>query len=118
MGILLMVAESSADTTITQWRCNADEYSANDAYAANVEYIEVMLVSVTPNVGYYYNTQSPADTDICYGLATCSAALTNNDCSDCLSAATASAKEICPFKIGAMVHMVDFALRYENYFFY
>ncbi|XP_047943090.1 antifungal protein ginkbilobin-2-like [Salvia hispanica] len=117
MGIL-MVAESSADTTITQWRCNADEYSANDAYAANVEYIFSSLVSVTPNVGYYYNTQSPGDTDICYGLATCSAALTNNDCSDCLSAATASAKEICPFKVGAMVHMVDCAVRYENYFFY
>ncbi|KAL1559681.1 antifungal protein ginkbilobin-like protein [Salvia divinorum] len=114
---VLLVAESTPNTSINEWRCNVDSYSPNEAYADNVEYVLADLMNVTPNAGYDYYTQSPSKTALCYGHATCSSALSYNDCADCLTASRASVKDICAAKIGGEVDMVDCTIRYENYSF-
>ncbi|XP_057794460.1 antifungal protein ginkbilobin-like protein [Salvia miltiorrhiza] len=115
MGVLLG-AESSPNTNINEWRCNADSYSETDAYADNVAYVVTDLVNQTPSTSvYYYLTQSPSNTAICYGQAICNVALSNNDCFNCLLAAATNIMTICKDKIGGMLEMVDCTIRYENY---
>ncbi|XP_057794451.1 antifungal protein ginkbilobin-like protein [Salvia miltiorrhiza] len=116
MGVLLGAAESTPNININEWRCNADSYSETDAYAGNVDYVLTDLMYQTPNApAYYYFTQSPSNTAICYGQAICNIAISNNDCNDCLIAADSNIKIICNDKIGAMLEMVDCTIRYENY---
>ncbi|KAH6799665.1 hypothetical protein C2S53_004137 [Perilla frutescens var. hirtella] len=114
---VFLVAKCTPNTSITYWRCNGNEYSQDDPYADNVEYVLADLMNVTPNAGYDYYTHSPSTTAVCYGHGTCSTALSYNDCADCLTANRASVKDICAAKIGGTVEMADCTMRYENYSF-
>ncbi|XP_057794468.1 antifungal protein ginkbilobin-like protein [Salvia miltiorrhiza] len=107
----------SPNTSINYLACNVNGYLQGDAYAGNVAYVLADMMNVTPNAGYDYYTHSPSSTAVCYGHATCSLALSYNDCADCLTAARSTVLAGCPSSIGASVEMVDCTIRYENYFF-
>lgn len=116
MGLFL-VAKSDPNTSVNLSRCNANYYSQEDPYANSVDYVLADLMNVTPNHGFDYYTQSPYATAVSYGHATCNAALSYNDCANCLVAAKATVTTDCANRIGGAVEMVDCSMRYENYSF-
>ncbi|KAL0391018.1 UNVERIFIED_CONTAM: hypothetical protein Scaly_0458900 [Sesamum calycinum] len=61
---------------------------------------------------YDYYTVSPYPTSPAYGHATCSQALANSECANCLASARGTVSSACAGSVGGQVGMVDCSMRF------
>ncbi|KAK4408061.1 hypothetical protein Sango_0387100 [Sesamum angolense] len=112
----LSVVKSDPDTSVNSIICNTQYYSGDDPFGNSVAYVLADLMNVAPSQQPYdYYTVSPYPTSPAYGHATCSQALANSACANCLASARGTVSSACAGSVGGQVGMVDCSMRYENY---
>ncbi|KAL0418752.1 UNVERIFIED_CONTAM: hypothetical protein Sradi_1288700 [Sesamum radiatum] len=112
----LSVVKNDPDTSINSIICNTQYYSGDDPFGNSVAYVVADLMNVAPSQQPYdYYTVSPYPTSPAYGHATCSQALANSECANCLASARGTVSSACAGSVGGQVGMVDCSMRYENY---
>ncbi|CAI9781163.1 unnamed protein product [Fraxinus pennsylvanica] len=115
---LCHTVKGGPNTSINVLGCNVNSYAEGDPFGNSVTYVLFDLMNVTPSQqGFDYRATSPYSTAVAYGHATCSRALSNNDCANCLVSAKATLESNCGGRIGGQTKLVDCTMRFENYYF-
>ncbi|KAJ1264518.1 hypothetical protein BS78_08G007300 [Paspalum vaginatum] len=96
----------------------ADNYTATDAYAANLKQLLAALPTNTVSKnGGFFNGRVGQGAATVYGLALCSVDFSRSDCKDCLTTASSSSGgllKICPGSVNVSAILDQCLLRYSN----
>ncbi|KAI4325354.1 hypothetical protein MLD38_030763 [Melastoma candidum] len=113
------------DMTLKERICNGETYARHvwgfgeKAMECAVNRLVRNILEMTPKQTSYELYKSEA----CYsgvsaiGFSTCSAVLTEDECSQCIQQALENLFQECTHSVGAQVKLVDCRIRYENHDF-
>ncbi|CAI9108366.1 OLC1v1007939C1 [Oldenlandia corymbosa var. corymbosa] len=115
MGLWCCVTNGAPNTNINFEACSRTTYAAGEPYGNGVAYVLDDITSNAPNAsGPKYESVSPDLNALCYGSGFCVSALTFEDCSTCMLAASTEIQNHCAGHIWGVVLLQDCSIAYKK----
>ncbi|XVE87862.1 hypothetical protein DITRI_Ditri19aG0022400 [Diplodiscus trichospermus] len=111
---LALTLSSAQDNSAVLEDCQGGNFSANSAYAANLNNLLSGFSSIAANDYGFYDMSVGENSDRINGIALCRGDINRDVCLSCISNATTDITNICPNRMEATVRYDYCMLRYSN----